>query len=224
MISEQEREAIQKYFGVPFEQLTAAEFKKTLKELRGKYHPDNFEKFADETIQEMATERFQTIQALAEKLEAHFSGKPLSYGSQRSEREVFMHEHAIFAANKLKIEVLTTDKDLKYHLFGSKYRWLQFGDTFKIPETEASIIIDEDHRGTSIGYQESIRMYLTFDENVSIEKIVEWLYPRIKGSARSLIVAGEKIEIEPFNIFYAIRKKAFVRIELPAGNSEMTDK
>jgi hypothetical protein len=219
MLSEQEKEAIQKYFGVPFEELTAEEFKKTLKELRGKYHPDNFEKFADETVREMATERFQIIQTLAEKLEAHFAGKPLSYGSSPSERETFMHDHAVFAANKLRIDLLTSDKDLKYHLFGSKYRWLQFGDKFTIPETEASIVIDEDHRGTSIGYQESIRMYLTFDENVSIDKIVEWLYPRIKGSTRSLIIAGEKVEIEPFNIFYAIRKKAFVRVELPAGNA-----
>ncbi|MBK7873871.1 MAG: hypothetical protein IPJ74_26065 [Saprospiraceae bacterium] len=63
-------------------------------------------------------------------------------------------------------------------------------------------------------------MYLTFDENDSIEKIVEWLYPRIQGRAKSLLVAGEKIEIEPFNIFYAIRKRAFQRVELPAGNSE----
>lgn len=218
IISDKERDAIQKYFGVPFEALTAETFKKVLKELRSKYHPDNFEKFADDTVREMATERFQLIEELAGKLEAHFAGKPLSYGSSRSDTENFMHDHAVFAANKLKIEVLTTDKDLKYHLFGSKYRWLQFGDKFKIPDTEAFIIIDEDHRGTSIGYQESIRMYLTFDEHVSIDKIVEWLYPRIAAGAKSLLISGEIIPIEPYNIFYAIRKKAFIRIELPAGN------
>ncbi|MDX1939964.1 MAG: hypothetical protein SFU99_05385 [Saprospiraceae bacterium] len=219
-ITEKDKEAIQKYFGVPFEELDAEQFKKVLRELRGKYHPDNFEKFEDETVREMATERFQQIEELAEKMEAYLTGKMPTANFSQAERETFMHQHAIFAANKLKFEVLTTDKDLKYHLFGAMYRWLQFGDKFKIPDTNAFIIMDEDHRGTSVGYQESIRMYLTFDENDSIEKIVEWLYPRIQGRAKSLLVAGEKIEIEPFGIFYAIRKRAFQRVELPAGDSE----
>lgn len=129
-----------------------------------------------------------------------------------------MNAHAVFAANKLKIEVVTTDKDLKYQLFGTHYRWLQFGDKYKIPDTQASIVMDEDHQGRSIGYQESIRMYLTFGENESIDKVVEWLYPRIKEKAKSLLIAGNRIEIEPFNIFYAIRKLAFLRIELPAAS------
>lgn len=219
-ITEKDKEAIKKYFGVPFEELDVEQFKKLRKQLRGKYHPDNFEKFEDETVREMATERFQMIEELAEKLEAHFSGKGLSTGFNKADREDFMHEHAVFAANKLRMDIMTTDKDLKYQLFGTMYRWLQFGDKFKIPDTGASIVIDEDHQGQSIGYQESIRMYLTFDENESLEKIVEWMYPRIAGRAKTLLIAGEKIEIEPFSIFYALRKKAFQRIELPAGSQE----
>ncbi len=217
-ITEKDKEAIQKYFGVPFEALDKEAFKRILKELRSKYHPDNFEKFEDETVREMATERFQQIEDLAEKIEAHLAGKGMPVALRPEDNDTFMHDHAIFAANKLKIEVITTDKDLKYRLFGTMYRWLQFGDKFKIPDTGAVIIMDEDHRGSSIGYQESIRMYLTFDENDSIEKIVGWLYPRIKDSTKSLLIAGEKVEVEPYNIFYAIRKKAFLRVELPAGS------
>lgn len=218
MFSEKDKAAIEKYFGVRLEELDLEKLKKLQRELRAKYHPDNFEKFEDETVREMATERFQLIEDLSAKLEIYLSGKSANAGFAQKEGEDFMNAHAVFAANKLKIEVITTDKDLKYHLFGASYRWLQFGDKYKIPDTKAFIIIDEDHMGRSIGYQESIRMYLTFDENDSIEKMVEWLYPRIKDKAKSLLISGERIEIEPFSIFYAIRKKAFLRVELPAAS------
>ncbi len=218
MFSEKDKTTIEKYFGVPLEALDLEQLKKIHRELRAKYHPDNFEKFEDETVREMATERFQLIEDLAAKIETHLSGKSANTGFTRMDGEDFMNAHAVFAANKLKIEVVTTDKDLKYQLFGTHYRWLQFGDKYKIPDTQASIVMDEDHQGRSIGYQESIRMYLTFGENESIDKVVEWLYPRIKEKAKSLLIAGNRIEIEPFNIFYAIRKLAFLRIELPAAS------
>ncbi|HMO41011.1 MAG TPA: hypothetical protein PKC76_03035 [Saprospiraceae bacterium] len=216
-ITEKDKAAIEKYFGMPIAQLDEAQFKKLLRELRSKYHPDNFEKFGDETVREMATERFQQIEMLAQKMEAHFAGQSLMASDAAA--EPFMHQHAVFAANQLKVEVITTDKDLKYKLFGTMYRWLQFGDSFKIPDTGASIIMDENHQGLQIGYQESIRMYLTFEENDSIEKIVAWLYPRIKSGAKTLLIAGERTEIEPFNILYALRKRAFQRVELPAGGA-----
>jgi hypothetical protein len=218
MFSDKDKATIVKYFGVRLEDLDVEQLKKIHRELRAKYHPDNFEKFADETVREMATERFQTIEDLAGRIETYLTGKSPNAGFTRADGEDFMNAHAVFAANKLKMEVITTDKDLKYQLFGASYRWLQFGDKFKIPDTQASIVMDEDHSGRSIGYQESIRMYLTFGENEPIEKVVDWLYPRIKDRAKSLLIAGNRVEIEPFNIFYAIRKKAFVRVELPAAS------
>lgn len=219
MFSEKDKIAIEKYFGVRLEALDAEQLKKIHRELRAKYHPDNFEKFEDETVREMATERFQLIEDLAVRIEHYLAGKSSNAGfSNTASGEDFMNAHAVFSANKLKIEVITTDKDLKYHLFGASYRWLQFGDKYKIPDTQASIVIDEDHQGRSIGYQESIRMYLTFGENESIEKVVEWLYPRIKDQTKTLLIAGNRVEVEPFNIFYAIRKLAFIRIELPAAS------
>lgn len=217
-ITEKDKEAIRKYFGMPFDKLDREQFKRILKELRAKYHPDNFAKFGDEAVHEMATERFQLIETLAQKIEAHLSGNAVSAVPQPADdTDIFMHRHAVFAANELKVEVLATDKDLKYRLFGTRYRWLQYGDKFKIPDTGASIIIDENHSGIRVGYQESIRMYLTFEREDSIEKIVEWLYPRIATGAQSLMIAGEKVAIEPHSIFYAIRKRAFLGLELPEG-------
>lgn len=217
-ISEKDKDAIRKYFGMPLEQLEPEAFKASLKALRARYHPDNFEKFEDEAVREMATERFQLIEDLALKIEAHFSGNAISAASLSTEpAEVFMHRHAVFAAHNLKMEVLATDKDLKYRLFGSSYRWLQMGDKFKIPGTGAHIIMDEDHIGARVGYQETIRMYLSFNKEDSIEKIVDWLFPRILSGAKSLLVEGEKVGISPYNIFYAIRKRTFTGLELGAG-------
>jgi hypothetical protein len=220
ILSEREKENVEKYFEIPFTALTIEVFKQKLKELRSKYHPDKFEKFADETVKEMATERFQMIQALAEKLESYFAGKPITASdSKGNDEKVFMNPYAVFAANKFKIEILTSNKDLKYRLFGSSYRWLTFGDSFKIPETKAHLIIDEDHRGRRIGYQESIRMYLTFDEETAIESIIEWLYPHLKDQDCSIIIDDEKTAVELSEILYTIRKKAFVRVRLPEGRA-----
>jgi len=209
----QEKETVQKLFGASLEELQEAEFKKKLKSLRAKYHPDNFEKFEDETVQEMATERFQTIEQLSQKVERFLHNR--SKGLQAASED-FMHANALFAIKRLKIEILTSDKDLKYQLFGRFYRWLQYGDTFHIPDTKAAIVMDEDHRGTSIGYQESIRFYLTFGEDDSIEDMVQWLYERINGRANKLLVAGNLVEIEPYQIIYAIKQQSFLR--LAAGN------
>ena len=57
-LSPSEREEIRKYFGKPVEELSRDEFIQLHRQLRSRYHPDNFEKFADETVREMATERF----------------------------------------------------------------------------------------------------------------------------------------------------------------------
>lgn len=201
-----ERDAIQKYYGQPLEELRPENFHKIRKQLLAKYHPDNFEKFEDETIREMATERFQLIEQLNEKIALYFAGK------LPAPEDVVFHPNAEFAFDKLKIEVITSDKDLKYHLFGTFYRWLVYGDKYKIPNTKASIIIDEDHRGASIGYRETIRMYLTFDTGDSVEDIVSWLFGKIEGRASSLLIHGDMVAIEYEAILRAIKKTTFLQI------------
>lgn len=210
--SQQEKSAIEKYFGSSLDELEKAEFEGALRKLRAKYHPDNFEQFENEAVKEMATEKFQAIEALAEKMKAHFDGTLPSLPKSDERAHNFMHPDAVFAGKRLKVEVMTSNKDLKYHLFGTSYRWLTFGDSFKIPETEARIHIDEDHRGHRVGFRESIRMYLTFNESDSIAAIVNWLYPRIAQDASTLIIVGDSVDVNPESIETAIKKHTLLRI------------
>lgn len=206
--TEAEKEAIKKYYGEPIETLRPEDFHKVRKKVLAKYHPDNFEKFEDETIREMATDRFQLIEQLNKKIELHFAGK---LGGPNAKDRAF-HPDAQYAFDKLKIELITSDKDLKYHLFGTFYRWLVYGDKFKIPDTSASIIIDEDHQGTSIGYRETIRMYLTFDTNDSVETIVDWLFGKIEGRASSLLIHGDVVDVDYDAILRSVKQTTFLQI------------
>ena len=211
-ISIRDREDIQEWFGTELELLDQQVFNQRRKELMAKYHPDKFERFADDTIRELATEKFQRLQELVAKIEAFYAGKATL---PEDKLPGYLHRHARFAARKLKIEIITQDKDLKYHLFGSSYRWLAYGETFKIPETSASIIMDEDHQGHRIGFRETIRFYLTFEEDQSIEDIVNWLYPKILDRADHLIIAKDKVVVHPEKILLAIRRVSFLRIAGP---------
>ena len=208
----QEKEEIRKLFGLPLEQLDLETFRKVHKDLRLKYHPDNFEHLDNEAVKEMATEKFQAIEALAGRVEAYFTEEKPAATNYESNVEDYLRSDAVFAGKRLKIEILTSDKDLKYHLFGTFYRWLQNGDSFKIPNTGGSIVIDEDYMGRRIGFQESVRMYLTFNENDSIEDMVDWLFGKIQGRSGKLLVAGEIVEIDAEKMVRAIKKETILRI------------
>lgn len=208
----QEKEEIRKLFGLSLEQLDLEAFRKAHRELRAKYHPDNFEHLDNEAVKEMATEKFQVIESLAGRVEAYLSGEKPIAPTYQTDVADHLNPDAVFTGKKLKIEILTADKDLKYHLFGTFYRWLQFGDSFKIPDTGGSIVIDEDYAGRRIGFQESVRMYLTFGEADSIEDMVNWLYEKIEGRATKLLVAGEAVDIDPEKIVNAIKKETLLRI------------
>lgn len=209
-LSDKELEAIEKYFG-SLKDLDLEQFKTIKKQLMVKYHPDNFEKFEDETVQEMATERFQLIENLAHKVELILDNQ-----INVSEAEQPMHhQDAIFSFERMKIEVLTKHSDLKYYLFGTKYRWLSFGDSYKIPETDARIIIDESHQGNKIGYMESIRMYLTFGPQDDVERISIWLYSRLKDRASGVIIEGKRLAIDLIQINNAIKQKSFKGLNQP---------
>ena len=206
--TEQELAEIREWFGAPPEQLDLEALRKTLRELRAKYHPDNFEKFGDDVVRQLATERFQRIEQLAEKLEAWKTGKTLPATPPSGSNPVF-DPRARFAYKEMKIEIRTGDKDLKYHLFGTFYRWLALGDRFRIPDSKAFLIADEEHAGRSIGFTESIRVYLTFEEDDSPETIVRWLYGKIAGKADTLLVEGEQVPIDYEAILLAIKKRSY---------------
>ncbi|MCE7922133.1 MAG: hypothetical protein DYG98_03685 [Haliscomenobacteraceae bacterium CHB4] len=210
--TEQERLEIRETFGVLPEHLDAETFRKTLRELRARFHPDNFEKFGDDTVRQLATERFQRIERLAEKIDAWLSGKlqPALPGPSAPDTDQRIFDpRARFAYREMKIEIRTGDKDLKYHLFGTFYRWLTLGDRFKIPDTQAFLIADEEHLGRRIGFVESIRVYLTFEENDSVEVITRWLFSKIEGRADALLIEGELVPIAYEAILLAIKRRSF---------------
>lgn len=207
--TEQEKQEIRELFGVLPEQLDATAFKQKLRELRAKYHPDNFEKFGDDTVRHLATERFQRIEQLAEKIEARLSGERTTNEQQITINEQRIHDpHARFAYREMKIEIRTSDKDLKYHLFGSFYRWLTLGERFKIPDSNAFLIAEEEHLGRSIGFVESIRVYLTFEEDDSVEAIIRWLFDKIAGRADALLIEGELVPIDYEAILTAVKRRS----------------
>jgi len=215
--SEQEITDINELFGATPEQLDAEVFKTKLRELRAKYHPDNFEKFGDDVVRQLATERFQRIERLAEKIEkvnfgktvTSIPGNPASDGGSAGD-VAFAHPMARFAYQAMKIEIRTGDKDLKYHLFSTFYRWLMLGERFKIPAAQgAYLIADEGHTGRNIGYVESIRVYLTFEENDPVETIVAWLYEKIAGRADMLLIEGEIVPIEYAAMLRIVKMRSF---------------
>lgn len=212
-----DREDIQKYFENTIEDLHPEVYKKILKQLRAKYHPDNFEKFEDETIKEMATDRFQRIEELATMIDTYFNGgTPAPKAPSATTDNAIFSDLAVFAANKLKVELITSDKDLKYHLFGTRYRWLTYGDRYKIPDTTGSLVIDGNHQGARIGFNESIRMYLAFDEQASVDNIAQWLFEKLEGQQVKLIVEGAVTEVSSDGIKDAIRKASFLRLDMPS--------
>ena len=211
MITPEEKKEIQEIFGKSLETLDLETFEQLHKEQRMKYHPDKFEKYEDEVVKELANRRFQRIEALAEKVKPFLKGES-KLKMPQGEEDIFS-EDAQFAFDGMKIEIITKNKDLKYLLFGSRYRWLERGDKFKVPNTNAKIIIDEGHSGNLIGFTETIRMYLSFTESDSLFEITKWLYERIAGEADALIIQGRRIPVDFQEMTTYIMRKSMLRLE-----------
>ncbi|MDW3650068.1 MAG: hypothetical protein R8P61_23545 [Bacteroidia bacterium] len=208
-LSTDELKEIQELYGKNLESLDTESFDKLHKELRLKYHPDKFEKFDDEIVREMANEKFKRIEALGEKIKAY-----LITGANKAPR-LSDHEfgpEAQFAYDDMKIEILTREKDLKYVLFGKSLRWLERGESFKIPDTQASLIIDNDYKGSSIGFVETVRLYLSFGPEDSLEEISTWLYSRVSAYASALIIEGQRIPPDLFQMISLIRRKSLLQL------------
>lgn len=211
--TEKELAEIGKYFGVKLNELDEENFKALRNQLRSKYHPDKFEKYEDETVREMASERFREIERLSEKIKDYLEkGNKRPFPGDTNPESAFLHPNATYGFEAMQIDIRTSDKDMKYHLFGTQYRWLEMGEKYKIPGTNAFLIIEANHRGRTIGYTETVRIYLTFGRNDSIETIVDWLHEKITGRASSLIIEGNVIPIERKEMMLYIRRKSFLQI------------
>jgi len=209
--TEKEKEEIREVYGKDLKDLEWEEFEKLQMELRKKYHPDKFEQYNDEVIREMAHEKYQRIESLGGKLRKYMEFQEAGTVDQ-SEADMF-DKKARFAFEHMKIEIITREKDLKYLLFGTYVRWLEQGDEFNIPRTEASIIMDQDHRGVSVGFVETIRIYLSFGTQDDLDTVINWLYERLQGHADAVIIEGKRTKVELSHLQSLIRRKAFIGIE-----------
>ena len=61
-LNQEDLSDLKKYFNLELNDLTDAKFREALKEARKKYHPDNFSKFENEVVLEMAQETFKKIE------------------------------------------------------------------------------------------------------------------------------------------------------------------
>ena len=208
MFTKDERDKVTEYFGKIPEELTAEEFEQKHRELRAKYHPDKFEKYSDDVVRMLASEKFKEIELLADKIQKYFLAKKNFETTERKDGE----NQPKYAYNELKIEIVTKEKDLKYYLFGTHYRWLERGDKYKIKGTNASIIIDANYANRSIGFNESIKMYLTFSETDSLEIIMGWLFHQISGYSTLVILEGKPVKVDFEELLSAVKSKTILRL------------
>ncbi|MBE0637015.1 MAG: hypothetical protein IH598_00670 [Bacteroidales bacterium] len=206
--SNSERDKVKEYFGKLPEELLDHEFEQRLRELRATWHPDKFEKFGDETVRLLATDKYKEIELLADKIRTHLKSKkdPISTSVPVN------NANEKYAYNRLKIEIITREKDLKYYLFGTHYRWLERGDSYRIKGTDASIVIDANYANRSIGFTESIKMYLTFTENDSLEIIMMWLFSKILGYATQVLIEGKAVQVDYPDLMAAVKAKTLLRL------------
>lgn len=202
---------IRKFFGADLTDLDAADFRERLKAARKKYHPDNFTHLGDETVLEMAKDRFQQIEALAARVSAHFEAQDA--------RDAALAEtgpRIVYASDGLKIDIMTRDKALKYQLFGTALIFR--GDQRSLPGTGARLIALEDYspRVTS-GFRDNVKVHLAFGPDTPLEDVVAWLYAHISGRTSTFVIEGKVVPVAPGPILAAIRQES--RRELGPGDA-----
>lgn len=206
-LTSQDRELIQKYFGHPLEELSPEQFRALRKEIRKKYHPDNFSKFEDETVIELAKERFQQIEGLSLKVEQYLTTKDLIEPIEED-----LPDQG-YRAEGIKLDIMTTDGSLKFQLFRSPY--IDRGDKVKIGSGKAKLIALESYAPrVSAGFRDNIKVKLAFGPEDSVQEIVSWIFQHISGRTSSLVIENKVVQITPYEIQQAIKQEA--RLELGA--------
>ena len=217
MLSKEETRSFIKHFEIPLEEISPEDYEKKKRKLRLKLHPDQKDAHDDEEYAEFINNRFVQFQSLCEKAEAYLYKKEEGI-SQYGIEEAYLREDAVYSADGLPIEVITRDKNLKYEMFGSRYRWLERGEKYPIPQTDAFIRIEQDYRGSGVGFSEYIKMYLSFGTTQNLEPIIDWLFDKIKEKANGLIIQGNRIDIDKFQMGIFIKKTTF--LQLASGKKE----
>jgi hypothetical protein len=202
-ITDQERERIQKYFGKELAEINADNFKGLKKEAQRKYHPDNFAHFDDETVLEMAKDRFQEIERLSQKLEAYLNGNA---SAAPMVADPAADPNVAYRSDGMDLEIMTSDADLKFRLFRSRY--IRRGDEVRIRGTKAKLISLADYGNRSAGFRENIKLRLAFGPENDLSQIVAWLFRHISGVTSNFVIEGKVVPIEPYEILKAVRREA----------------
>jgi hypothetical protein len=188
-------------FGVPVEDITPEVVQEKRPLVHKRYHPDRFARHADDDLHSVLNEVYRDMMDRLRRIEEHVL---------RGSTTLSAHERRFtgdLSAEDVRIELITADKDLKYRLFGSHMRWLERGDRFFIPRTRATLISSGGHHGNTIGFNESIKLQLTYSATDALEEIVIWFYTRIVGNITALWVDGQRVEVEPKAMFNALARK-----------------
>lgn len=206
-LSKQDQELIQKYFGKGLNEINADNFQQLRREARSKYHPDNFTHFGDETVLEMAKDRFQEIEQLSRKIASYLEGLTPAASSA----EVPEDPNVVYRSEGMRIDIMTTDAALKFRLFRS--RMIDQGDEVKIKGTQAKLISLEDYYNRGAGFRETIKVMLAFGEQQDLMPVVEWLFRHISGVTSSFVIEGKLVPIEPYAILKAVRQESIKELK-----------
>lgn len=198
-------------YGVEVDNLNLESFEALHKKIRAKFHPDQFEHMDNPVVKEMAEKQFKKNEALAIKVREYLllENKDEELTSAMKDSEGDKH-----AYEEMKIEVLARNDDLRFWLFGRHYRWIERGDRYRIPGTNAYVISQSSGNRRMAGFVHTIKMWLTFGENDPLDVIVVWLYSRIAGNADGLIIEGKRIPVELKAMWEIIGSRS--RLELGA--------
>lgn len=206
-LTTQDLDKIRKWLGSDLENLSEESFAVALKAARKKFHPDNFAHLEDDSVMEMAKERFQELETLADKIRKH-----LARGSEASEvRDEESGQQHRYASDGMAVEIMTSDKTLKFQLFNSTM--IYEGDKIGIKGTRAKLVSRDDYLPRiSTGFRDNIKLFLAFGPEDPLQVVVEWLFRHINGRTSNFVIEGKVVPVEPLAILRAIQKEA--RLEL----------
>lgn len=186
-------------FRVPVEDMTSEVVQEKRHLFHKQYHPDRFAYLDDTELNKLLNEVYRDMLDRLRRVEEHLL---------RSDHGL-MHRKPgdpELSAVDLEIQLITQNKDLKYVLFGSYYRWLSKGERFRIPRTDATLTSSGNHRGNAIGFNENIRLYLTYGTQDRLDEIVIWFYTRIVDQVSALWIDDKRVDVEPRAIFNALAR------------------
>ncbi|MEO8068408.1 MAG: hypothetical protein ABI599_12000 [Flavobacteriales bacterium] len=188
-------------FGVPVEDITTDVLSEKRSVVHMKYHPDRYMRHNDPELDALLTEVYREMMDRLRRIEEH-----ILRGSTTLSGSTHLSVGPLNAEN-LQVELVTNDKDLKYRLFGAHMRWLERGDRFFIPRTRATLISSGGHKNNAIGFNESIKLFLTYGHDDALQEIVIWFYTRIAGQVTALWIDGQRVAVEPKAMFNAMARR-----------------